>query len=110
MGCKALAPLASLSGLTGVPIGSGGLGAATVALGMAASVLPATTRCRDVALANRSKAALSQSHRSSFAPTLALRAVSACWPQTCAPQRRRLVKRSASPPAARTCSEQIQDR
>src|SRR5580704_18151508 len=44
MGCKALAPLASLSGFTGVPIGSGGLGVSTAALGMAAPVLPTTTR------------------------------------------------------------------
>ena len=44
MGCNALAPLASLSGFTGVPIGSGGLGVSTAALGMAAAVLPTTTR------------------------------------------------------------------
>src|SRR5580693_1349301 len=39
MGCKALAPLASLSGFTRVPIGSGGLGVSTAALGTAAPVL-----------------------------------------------------------------------
>ena len=44
MSCKALAPLASLSGFIGVPIGSGGLGVSTAALGMAAPVLPTTTR------------------------------------------------------------------
>ena len=43
MGCNALAPLASLSGFTGVPIGSGGLGVSTAALGIAAPVLPTTT-------------------------------------------------------------------
>ena len=35
MGCNALAPLTSLSGFTGVPIGSGGLGVSTAALEMA---------------------------------------------------------------------------
>jgi hypothetical protein len=44
MGCNALARLASLSGFTGVPIGSGGLGVSTAALGMAAPVLPTTIR------------------------------------------------------------------
>ena len=44
MGCKALAPLASLSGFTGVPIGSGGLGVSTAALGMALPGVPTTTR------------------------------------------------------------------
>src|SRR5580704_6410427 len=44
MGCKALAPLTSLSGFTAVPIGSGGLGVSIAALGMAAAVLPTTIR------------------------------------------------------------------
>ena len=111
-GLQALAPLASLSGFTGVPIGSGGLGVSTAALGTAAPVLPTTTlavtlprRCAGKSI----KAALSQPCRSS-APTLALRAVSARRLQTGAPQRRRLVKRSASPRAARLPSEQVQDR
>ena len=41
---KALAPLTSLSGFTGVPVGSGGLGVSTAGLGMTAVVLPTTTR------------------------------------------------------------------
>src|SRR3984885_1713856 len=94
IGCKALAPLASLSGFIGVPIGSGGLGVSTAALGMADLVLPTTTWA--VTLPRR---CAGKSIEGCVVPTVpsigsdaGFAAVSARRLQTGAQQRRRLVK------------------